>query len=155
MDDDVLLLYDDVMLEHDTGPGHPERAERLRSIRDALQDQPVQGTRWTKPKPAMDEQIELVHTIAHIKHIESLRGKSFSIDADTLVSPKSVEAAHIACGPGRPQPAKWQRRLRVGEAARLRDRVSHESLLVPFARHRGLLQPVQRHSELRARASVS
>jgi len=98
MADDVLLLYDDLMLEHDTGPGHPERADRLRAIRDSLREQPVAGTRWEKPQPATNEQIELVHTKAHVKQIESLRGKSLSIDADTLVSPKSVEAAHIACG---------------------------------------------------------
>ena len=98
MADDVLLLYDDVMLEHDPGPGHPERPDRLRSIHDALHEQPVAGVRWEKPQPATSEQIELVHTKAHIEHIESLRGKSLSIDADTLVSPRSVEAAHIACG---------------------------------------------------------
>ena len=98
MADDVLLFYDDVMLEHDTGPGHPERADRLRSICDALHEQPVDGARWEKPQPASREQIELVHTTTHVKYIESLRGESVAIDADTLVSARSVEAAHCACG---------------------------------------------------------
>ncbi len=98
MADDVLLFYDDVMLEHDPGLGHPERADRLRYIRDALREQPVDGTRWEKPHPATNEQIELVHTESHVDKIESLRGKTTAIDADTFVSPESVEAAHMACG---------------------------------------------------------
>ena len=29
---DTLLLYDEKMIEHDPGPGHPERPDRLRAI---------------------------------------------------------------------------------------------------------------------------
>ena len=98
MPSDVLLLYDEAMLAHDPRPDHPERPDRLRAVRDALQQQPVPGTRWSVVQPASRESIARIHTAAHIDRIESLRGQSAALDVDTAVSPGSVEAAHLAAG---------------------------------------------------------
>ncbi len=94
----MLLLYDEAMLAHDPHPDHPERPDRLRAVRDALQEQPVPGTRWGVGPPAGRESIARVHSASHIDRIESLRGQSAFLDVDTAVSPGSVEAVYLGAG---------------------------------------------------------
>ena len=98
MVDDVLLLYDEAMLAHDPGPDHPEQPARLRAVRDALIKHPVPGASWSVPQSARRDSIERVHAAAHVDRIESFRGQSAFLDADTVVSPGSVEAVYIGVG---------------------------------------------------------
>jgi acetoin utilization deacetylase AcuC-like enzyme len=86
------------MLDHDAGPGHPERPDRLRAITSLLREQPVPGPTWVRPKPATREQIARVHDPAYIDRIDSVRGRSAQLDEDTAVSPGSVNAAYLAVG---------------------------------------------------------
>ena len=46
----------------------------------------------------MRDSIKRIHTAAHIDRIESLRGRSASLDVDTAVSPGSVEAVYLGAG---------------------------------------------------------
>ena len=94
----TLLLYDERMLAHDPGVGHPERPQRLEEICRALQSIGGDRVRWEKPQPATREQIERIHTTAHLDRLEALRGRSAQLDADTRVSAGSVEAAYLAAG---------------------------------------------------------
>jgi hypothetical protein len=51
----TALVYDDIFLEHDTGPGFPESAERLRMMTKHLKEHPVSGRLlWVEPGKAID-----------------------------------------------------------------------------------------------------
>jgi acetoin utilization deacetylase AcuC-like enzyme len=95
---ETLLFYDDLMVSHDPGYGHPERPERLSSLVDDLAANPAAHTRWMTPEPATAEALERVHDHAYIDALDAVRGKTGHLDADTAVSPHSVEAAWLAAG---------------------------------------------------------
>ncbi len=95
---DVLLLWDDAMVEHDPGPGHPERGQRLEAVRDALEAAAVPGTAWATPKPCRARLLERVHAPGYVDRLDELRGKTARLDGDTAVSPGSVAAARLAAG---------------------------------------------------------
>ena len=42
----TLLLFDEAMIAHDPGPGHPERPDRLRAIKKKLDDEQIDGVAW-------------------------------------------------------------------------------------------------------------
>ena len=96
--DAVRLVIDDAMALHDPGPGHPERPARLRAVQDMLDELNVPGVNRATPRPADVNAIRRVHGPAYIRQIEALRGRSARLDADTAVSPGSVDAAHLAAG---------------------------------------------------------
>ncbi|QDG54746.1 histone deacetylase [Persicimonas caeni] len=98
MPKNVVLLYDKLMLSHDTGQLHPERPDRLYAIQDALRCAEVPGVRWQAPKPATRKQIERIHTCDHVDQIEAFRGRAGRLDADTPLSEDSVAAAYLAAG---------------------------------------------------------
>jgi acetoin utilization deacetylase AcuC-like enzyme len=95
-----LYLRHPLSLEHDTG-GHPENAERIRAIESALSDADWHGLEVVEAPAATLEQIERVHTRAHIEAIEAISAAGGGmIDFDTVASARSYEAAlHAAGGP--------------------------------------------------------
>ncbi|MCU0683662.1 MAG: histone deacetylase [Polyangiaceae bacterium] len=98
MNDAVLLLSDPSFLEHNTGPGHPERADRLRAIEERLAAEPLPGTTREAASAAPLELLAKVHEPAYVERLEALRGQWEELDADTPLSPGSVEAAYRAAG---------------------------------------------------------
>lgn len=95
---EVLLLSDEAMIEHDPGPGHPERPGRLAAIHERLRTSPVAGTEWRSPQPARSRPIERVHTSQYVDQLDGLRGSTVRLDADTTISPGSIPAARLAVG---------------------------------------------------------
>jgi acetoin utilization deacetylase AcuC-like enzyme len=98
----TAFFYDPIFLEHETGAGHPERADRLRAIVERLHADAL----WDRlehhaPRPATVDEITLVHPLEHVEAIRraSERGGA-SIDPDTVVSAASYEAAARAAGAG-------------------------------------------------------
>jgi acetoin utilization deacetylase AcuC-like enzyme len=89
-------------MDHFAGAGHPERAERLTAILDALKGSDLMSSLVElTPSPCPREHIEAVHTSRLIDSIEGLCAPSIRrIDADTAVSEKSFEAALFAAGAG-------------------------------------------------------
>ncbi len=88
-------------LEHDTGPGHPERADRLRAVWRALEHPDFQAVRREEPPAADRAQLELVHPAAYVDRILSIRPPAphlHPLDPDTLMSAGSAEAALRAAG---------------------------------------------------------
>ncbi len=88
-------------LEHDTGPGHPERADRLRAVWDALEHPDFQAVRREEAPAASRAQLELVHPATYVDHILSIRPPAphlRPLDPDTLMSAGSAEAALRAAG---------------------------------------------------------
>jgi len=94
----TLLLFDDAMIEHDPGTGHPECPDRLRAIADRLARDPVAGTRIAAPTPVGRVAVERVHPSEHVQRIYAAEGKHVTLDPDTHLSPGSIAAARLAAG---------------------------------------------------------
>lgn len=96
----TAIFKDDLFLEHDPGPGHPECPDRLATIYQQLDKIKIQKNfLFPAFEAASSEVLELNHTAAHIKRAASTAGKVFeTLDPDTHTSPRSYEAACLAAG---------------------------------------------------------
>jgi acetoin utilization deacetylase AcuC-like enzyme len=102
----TLLLTHPVFLEHDTGPGHPERPDRMRAI-DKVLAHDIFETLKREEAPLredVEDWIALAHPRAYIERIKELRPEPgqdpVHLDGDTLLSSGSWEAALRAVGAG-------------------------------------------------------
>ena len=96
----VLLYHHDVFARHDTGPWHPERPDRLTAAVAGVDGSGLEVVRH-EPEPAGREVIGAVHDDAYITRIEQFcRGGGGALDADTVVSEDSWEAALRSAGAG-------------------------------------------------------
>lgn len=96
----TLLLRDPVFLDHDTGPGHPERPDRFRVASAVLDSSGLAGKCRSIPwTPANALAIARVHPGAYLDQISRVceQGGGF-LDPDTPVCPKSHEIALFASG---------------------------------------------------------
>ena len=87
-------------LFHDTGAGHPECADRLKSIATALAAPEFSALIRVSPPLGTQQQIELIHPLFHLETIRAAipkQGEHF-LDQDTVVSPGSEQAALRAVG---------------------------------------------------------
>jgi acetoin utilization deacetylase AcuC-like enzyme len=86
-------------LAHDTGPGHPERPERLRVILAALHAAFADSLEWHEAPCATREQLLRVHTPALVDLVlGTAADHAIALDPDTILSPHSAEAALRATG---------------------------------------------------------
>ena len=95
----VGYVYDPIYLKHDTG-GHVENAGRLEAIISHLEQTGLrQRLTLVEPRAASVDEVALVHEKEYIAHIQETtqRGGGW-LDADTLTSPDSYEAAIYAAG---------------------------------------------------------
>jgi acetoin utilization deacetylase AcuC-like enzyme len=93
-----LYLRHPSSFEHDTG-GHPENGRRLTVIEEAMSDRDWLGMELVEAPAATREQIERVHSAAHVDSIEELSERGGGpIDLDTVASAGSWEAALHAAG---------------------------------------------------------
>ncbi|SVE23972.1 uncharacterized protein METZ01_LOCUS476826, partial [marine metagenome] len=89
----LTVFYNNDFLNHDTGPGHPERPDRLNACTEALEncdfaDQLV----WKSPRSATEEELSWIHTAQHIELIEqACESGGGYLDADTPVCPQSYD----------------------------------------------------------------
>ena len=93
-------FYDDpVFAEHDAGPGHPERPERLEAVRRGLRQGGLEGEVVPMaPRAATREELLRVHTPQHVERVVAAEGKRVRFDADTAMGPRSFAAAIRAAG---------------------------------------------------------
>ena len=98
MSSSTLLLYDDAMVDHRPGWGHPERPERLEAIVELLHDRPIEGVGWERPPIAEPESVSRVHQERYVRYLESMRGRRGMVDGDTTLSEGSLPAAWLAAG---------------------------------------------------------
>jgi acetoin utilization deacetylase AcuC-like enzyme len=96
----VLLYSHDVFLDHDTGPAHPERPERLRSVLAALSDPRFAALERREAPEASLDQLTRVHRRAYVARVlEAVPAHGLvSLDPDTVISPASGRAALRAAG---------------------------------------------------------
>jgi acetoin utilization deacetylase AcuC-like enzyme len=85
-------------LEHDTGFGHPERAERIRAIEAELEGRDWLGWEPVEAPRATDEQLLRVHPREYVEQVREFSAASRPFDADTPTVPGSYEAALRAAG---------------------------------------------------------
>ncbi len=87
-------------LEHDTGPGHPEKIARIEAVYAALSGDSYRALDRREAQPATLDQLSRVHRGEYVRTIlENIPEEGYArLDADTIVSPGSGEAALCAAG---------------------------------------------------------
>lgn len=102
----TLLITHPCFVEHDTGPGHPERADRMRAIDKALSGGAFAALeRIDAPlRPDAEEWIGLAHPPAYVAHVKTHRpgpkDPAVRFDPDTVLSAGSWEALMRSVGAG-------------------------------------------------------
>ncbi len=98
----VLFARHPLYERHDTGPGHPERPSRLAAVDEGVRAAGLEDVLVEfEPAPAPRDLVTAVHPDAYLERLETLvltGGRH--VDADTVVSDASVEAAMVAAGAG-------------------------------------------------------
>ena len=93
------FAYHSDYLNHDTGPGHPERPDRLRASLAALQQSGVwEHLQRIEPTPASVEQIAYAHNPAYSEHIRLHCEREIPLTYDTTVCHESFEIALLSTG---------------------------------------------------------
>jgi acetoin utilization deacetylase AcuC-like enzyme len=94
------FFFDPIFLTHDTGHGHPERSDRLRSLLASLQLSPTFPATGPRECPPVDfEVLCRVHDPDYVQQVEILcESGGGMIDGDTVASPASYAAAMAAAG---------------------------------------------------------
>jgi acetoin utilization deacetylase AcuC-like enzyme len=85
-------------LEHDTGRGHPERADRIRAIEAELDSREWLGWQPREAPAASEEQLLRVHPPEYVARVRDMSARSEAFDMDTPTSPGSYEAALRGAG---------------------------------------------------------
>ena len=102
----TLLITHPSFVDHDTGPGHPERPDRMRAIDRVLaHDFFADLVREEAPsRDDVEEQILLAHPKRYVDMIKDARPEvgegRVHLDGDTVMSPGSWMAATRAVGAG-------------------------------------------------------
>jgi acetoin utilization deacetylase AcuC-like enzyme len=110
----VLIGTHEQFTDHDTGRGHPERSSRLAAVLAGVAGAGLgEGAVPFAPRLATEEELERVHAPGLVRDLESFcRNGGGDLDADTVASPGSFDAALRAAGAG----IDASERLRAGEA---------------------------------------
>jgi acetoin utilization deacetylase AcuC-like enzyme len=97
----TAIVHHPIFKQHDTGPHHPETPSRYSVVMEALK---TDATLWdqlleVEAKEATKGDIQACHTPNLYKTIEqAVREGSGYLDADTVVSMRSLDAAQYAAG---------------------------------------------------------
>jgi acetoin utilization deacetylase AcuC-like enzyme len=97
----TAFFYSPIFLEHDTGGGHPECAERLRAILQALEREKLSPRLLhVEPEPASLESILLNHRRGYIDLVrrECAEGDGQLSTGDTVICAETWEASLRAAG---------------------------------------------------------
>jgi acetoin utilization deacetylase AcuC-like enzyme len=97
----VALITHPACLEHDPGPYHPESPDRLRGVLHALEAEEFAPLLREQAPAATAAQLARVHPADYVDAILAIRpppGSSVPLDADTVMSHGSAEAALRAAG---------------------------------------------------------
>jgi len=94
------IITTDTYLDHDTGQGHPERADRVTIVIDHLKKVKSKNLIWKKPAKFDLKYLEFAHDKNYLNNVKDSfpkQGLNF-LDGDTIVSPGSKEATRDAVG---------------------------------------------------------
>ncbi len=93
----TAVSADPLCLDHDAGPGHPERPDRMRVAIQALTD-PDRSFVELQSWDANPDDLVLVHDPRYIDALAAFAGRSLRLDPDTRGGPRSWQAALRAAG---------------------------------------------------------
>jgi acetoin utilization deacetylase AcuC-like enzyme len=93
-----VFFHHPASLEHDTGWGHPERADRIRAVEAALESRDWLGWETREAPRATEEQLLAVHSGEHVDAVRAMSARAGAFDLDTPTSEGSWEAALRAAG---------------------------------------------------------
>lgn len=98
--DPLRVFTHTIMLEHDTGAGHPESPARLRAVLDALATGPLADRVVRAEAPSADAALlSDVHASSHLTALERVAtAGGVHLDPDTVMSDASLDAAYRAAG---------------------------------------------------------
>ena len=87
-------------LDHQVPAGHPERPERLAALAEAVAGPAFDAVERRQAPEAGEDDLARAHSAAHIAHIRAMAPKTglARLDADTAMSPGSLEAAFRGAG---------------------------------------------------------
>ena len=94
------IITTDTYLNHNTGQGHPERADRVSAVIESLKKFKNKNLIWKKPSTFDRKLLEITHNNNYVNKVEKSfpeKGLVF-LDGDTIVSPGSKQAALDAVG---------------------------------------------------------
>jgi len=93
------LVYGPIYLEHDTGD-HVENARRLVTALSYLKETGIkEKLTCLPPRPALLEELEMIHAPEYISYVKNKAEEGGGwLDPDTVMSPRSYEAALYAAG---------------------------------------------------------
>ena len=97
----TTLIYTHQSAEdHDPGPGHPERSDRIRAVKQVLDSQRFAHIEQRESPIAEIDQIALIHRREYVADIlDSVPNSGYArIDADTVMSPATGDAALRSVG---------------------------------------------------------
>lgn len=94
------IIYSKKYLEHDLGPGHPEKPARLRSIIDALKkdEDLFSKVEMIEPTSATVQDIELAHDRKYVEEIKHLSESGEMVDLDTPIRSNTYDLALLSAG---------------------------------------------------------
>ena len=94
------IITTNTYLDHDTGQGHPERADRVTVVIDNLKKMKSKSLIWKIPTKFDLKYLALAHDKHYLDSVKDSfpkQGLNF-LDGDTIVSPGSKEASRDAVG---------------------------------------------------------
>jgi len=94
------IITTDTYLNHNTGPGHPESADRVTVIINDLKKLKSKNLVWEKQKKFDLKYLQLAHNKDYLNNVKDsfpTQGLNF-LDGDTILSPGSKEATSDAVG---------------------------------------------------------
>ena len=96
----TCIITTDTYLKHDTGPGHPERPDRVSVIIDHLKKINPKNLIWKKNAKFDLKYLEYAHDKDYLDNVtESFPANGLNfLDGDTIVSPGSKDATKDAVG---------------------------------------------------------
>ena len=96
----TLYVSHPAFLDHLTGPGHPERPDRIRAVERALEQERFANLARVQAPEGTREVVELVHPAAYVDEIAEAAPESglVRLDPDTVMSPGSWKAVMRAVG---------------------------------------------------------
>ncbi len=96
----TLLISDPIFQTHETPRGHPERVDRIRAVESALESEKFAYLQRETARRGTAQEILRVHPQSHIFSLEAASPTHdlVHIDADTVMSPGTLEAAFRAVG---------------------------------------------------------
>jgi acetoin utilization deacetylase AcuC-like enzyme len=93
------IVKDRRFADHDTGPYHVEGPGRIEVVNRMVEEEFASPYLLIEPRPALVEELELIHTPAHVRFLAETSGRPpVAIDPDTSTSAATYDTALLAAG---------------------------------------------------------